>query len=153
MRPRIAPNHASLQFTEPACGLGQDHCILQAVDWIYGPSAEGGDQSCTNSAKRRLGLDRGTMTANSFCNHSLLRAALVLLFAAAAYSASAQVVPGLRWSPDISAFGTFTAVKPDVGYYGDLAVYGPSVGGFWQTRHIIGVEVRGSILRWGGLEA
>jgi len=92
------------------------------------------------------------MTANSFCNHSLLRAALVLLLTAAAYSASAQVIPGLRWTPDISAFGTFTAVKPDVGYYGDPAVYGYSAGGFWQTRHIVGVEVRGSILRLGGLE-
>jgi hypothetical protein len=93
------------------------------------------------------------MTKNSLCNmHSLLRTALVLLFSAAAYSASAQAIPALRSFPRISVFGTFTAVKPDHEYYGDLAVSGVTVGGFLQTRHLIGVEVRGSVMRWGGLE-
>jgi hypothetical protein len=93
------------------------------------------------------------MTANSFCRSSLLRTALALLFSASACAASAQVmVPGLISAPNISAFGTFTAVKPDFGYYGDLAVYGISLGGFVQTRHVIGAEVRGALLRSGGIE-
>jgi hypothetical protein len=93
------------------------------------------------------------MTANSSPGkHSLLWTVLVLLFWTAAHSAPAQVVPTLRVPPAISAFGTFTEVKPDFRYYGDLAVYGISLGGFVQTRHVVGVEVRGSILRSGGLE-
>jgi hypothetical protein len=75
---------------------------------------------------------------------------LVLVFAA--LSGSAQVVPSLRTGPNISAFTTFTAAKPDYKYYGDLAVYGVSIGGIIQRPHLFGVEVRGSLLRSGGLE-
>jgi hypothetical protein len=92
------------------------------------------------------------MTANSFCSRSLRGGVLVLLFSAAAYSASAQVVPGMRTPPNISLFGTFTAVKPNTSSYGDFAVYGFSAGGFLQLRHLVGVEVRGSLQRSQGLE-
>jgi hypothetical protein len=92
------------------------------------------------------------MTTNSFSRHSLRRAVLALLFLVAAYSASAQVVPGLRAPPNISIFGTLTAVKPNTGSYGDFAVYGFSAGGFLQLRRLIGVEVRGSLQRSQGLE-
>jgi hypothetical protein len=53
---------------------------------------------------------------------------------------------------NVSAFGTFTAVKPDLSYYGDLAIYGISLGGFIQKRPLIGVELRGELLRSGGIE-
>jgi hypothetical protein len=63
--------------------------------------------------------------------------------------ASAQVGPALRRAPDISIFATATDAKPNFHYLYDRAVYGFSAGGFWQTRRILGVEVRGSILKWG----
>src|ERR1700759_2272643 len=63
--------------------------------------------------------------------------------------ASAQVGPAVRLAPDISIFATATDAKPNFRYLYDRAVYGFSAGGFWQTRHILGVEVRGSILKWG----
>ena len=59
------------------------------------------------------------MTANHFCRNSLLRTALALLFSAAACTASAQVIPAFSAIGNVSAFGTFTTVKPDYGYYGD----------------------------------
>jgi hypothetical protein len=92
------------------------------------------------------------MTANHCCRSSLLRTALTLLFSAAACSASAQVIPAFSAIGNISAFGTFTAVKPDFNYYGDLAVYGITFGGFVQTRHLVGLEARSSVLRSGGIE-
>ncbi len=92
------------------------------------------------------------MTANSACRSSLLLTALVLLFSAAACTASAQVIPAFSAIGNVSAFGTFTTVKPDFNYYGDLAVYGITLGGFVQTRHLVGLEARGSILRSGGIE-
>jgi opacity protein-like surface antigen len=88
------------------------------------------------------------MNPTSFCKRSILRVALAILSSAAAHSASAQIVPGLVARPDISGFGTFTAnVTPDFRYFGDPAVLGYTLGGFLQTRTLIGVEVRGSIQR------
>jgi hypothetical protein len=43
----------------------------------------------------------------------------------------------------------FTDAKPNFRYLYDRAVYGFSAGGFLQTQHILGIEVRGSMLRWG----
>lgn len=96
-------------------------------------------------------VDKGMMITNSFSNrHSLLRTALVLLLSATAYSASAQVIPSLKFGPKIAVFGTFTDTKPNYVSFSDFAVYGFSMGGYIQTRHVIGGEVRGSITRWGG---
>jgi hypothetical protein len=99
-------------------------------------------------------VDKGMMTKTSFCNkHSLLRAALVLLVSTAAYSAQAQVeIPALVSAPRIAVFSTFTDVKPNKSYVDDLAVWGFSAGGYLQTRHIVGAEVRGSITRWGSAQ-
>jgi hypothetical protein len=77
---------------------------------------------------------------------------LLFLLACTAGRAPAQVVPALRFGPHIAVFGTFNALKPDYKYYGDFTVYGASLGGYFQTPHVIGVEVRGSINRWGGEE-
>ena len=80
----------------------------------------------------------------------LARIPLALLFSVAAFSASAQVIPQFKVPPRIAVFGSFTDVKPDYVSFSDFAVYGFSVGGYFQTRHIVGAEIRGSITRWGG---
>ena len=91
------------------------------------------------------------MTTNIFCRkHSLGRTALALLFSAVAYSASAQVIPSLIAPERIAVFGSFTDVKPNYVSFSDFAVYGFSAGGYLQTRHVVGLEIRGSITRWGG---
>jgi hypothetical protein len=84
--------------------------------------------------------------------NSLLGTALVLLLSTVAYSGSAQVIPQLKSPPRISAFSTYTSVKPDYQYYGDFAVSGVTLGAFLQSRHVWGIEARGSVMRWGGLE-
>jgi hypothetical protein len=84
--------------------------------------------------------------------NSLLRTALVLLLSAVAYSGSAQVIPQMKAPPRISVFSTYTSLKPDYQYYGDFAASGVTLGAFFQTRHVLGLEARGSVLRWGGQE-
>ena len=79
----------------------------------------------------------------------LLGFATVLCLLGAPQIASAQVGPAMRRAPDISIFATATDAKPNFRYLYDRAVYGFSAGGFWQSRRILGVEVRGSILKWG----
>jgi hypothetical protein len=81
---------------------------------------------------------------------SLVRIALGLLFWATVCGGSAQTIPALRVPPRIALFASFTDVKPDYVSFSDFAVYGFSMGGYLQTRHVIGAEVRGSITRWGG---
>jgi hypothetical protein len=81
-----------------------------------------------------------------------LLSALLLLYLGLPAHAKAQVIPALKSPPRISLFGTFTDIKPDYQHWGDEAVYGFSAGGMMQGSHILGVEARGSILRWGGLE-
>jgi hypothetical protein len=65
--------------------------------------------------------------------------------------ASAQVIPILRLPLRISAFGTFTDAKPSFRYWGDRAVWGYTLGGIVQLPRIGGVELRGSMLRHGGI--
>ena len=90
------------------------------------------------------------MTTKHFCRkHNLVRIAWTLMFWAAAHSVSAQVVPAFRPAPDIRVFTNFTVAKPDFHYHWDYAVYGVTLGGYWQTRHVVGAELRGSILAWG----
>jgi hypothetical protein len=49
----------------------------------------------------------------------------------------------------VAVFATFTDAKPNFRYLYDRAVYGFSAGGYLQTRRLLGVEVRGSLLKWG----
>jgi hypothetical protein len=95
----------------------------------------------SNRAKHRL-------TRPSFCRRPLRRVALALLLSSTACGAWAQtVIPGLVAKPDISIYGTLPVnVTPDFGYFAPV-LFGYSLGGFYQTRHLIGVEVRGSIQR------
>ena len=81
------------------------------------------------------------MNRNFFCRKLLfLEFATVLCLFGAAQFASAQVGPAARQAPDISIFATFTDAKPNFRYLYDRAVYGFSLGGFWQTRHILGLR-------------
>ena len=83
---------------------------------------------------------------------SIYRAAGALLLSLAAHSAFAQAIPAARYAPYGSVFTEFTAGKPDFSNYGDLAVYGFTIGGFSTSSHILGAEARGSILSWGGYD-
>ena len=90
------------------------------------------------------------MNRNSFFRKQfLLQFTTVLILLGAPQIASAQVGVALRLPPDIAIFATATDAKPNFRYLYDRAVYGFSAGGYWQTRHIVGVEARGSILKWG----
>ncbi len=72
----------------------------------------------------------------------------VLLAAISAGSASAQVIPGLVLRSDVSVFGTLPAnLTPDFAPIDSPVLFGYSLGGFYQSRHIIGAEIRGSIQR------
>ncbi|MGB9418815.1 MAG: hypothetical protein WCB58_21060 [Acidobacteriaceae bacterium] len=81
---------------------------------------------------------------------SVYRAAGAMLLSLAAHSAFAQVAPPVQYAPKVSIFTEFTDGKPDFGNYGDLAVYGFTIGGFTESPHILNLEMRGSILRSGG---
>ena len=83
--------------------------------------------------------------------HYFLRTTLVLLFSTVVHGARAQVsVPSFRSAPRIYFYATFTDIKPNYQYHTDLAVYGATLGGYIQTRRIVGLEIRGSAARWGG---
>jgi hypothetical protein len=87
------------------------------------------------------------MTTRSCCRQSLLRAAVAFLFSVAVCSASAQVVPAFGGKPDLSVFGTLPVnVTPDFGYFAPV-LFGYQLGGFLQTRHVFGLEIRGTIQR------
>jgi hypothetical protein len=92
---------------------------------------------------------KGIMNRNSFFRKQFFLQFTTVLILFGPHIASAQVGPAARLAPDISIFATATDAKPNFHYLYDRAVYGFSAGGFWQTRHILGVEVRGSILKWG----
>lgn len=89
------------------------------------------------------------MNRNSFFRKLFVLQFTTVLLLIGPHIASAQVGPAARMAPDISIFATATDAKPNFRYLYDRAVYGFSAGGFWQTRHILGVELRGSILKWG----
>jgi hypothetical protein len=89
------------------------------------------------------------MNRNSFFRKLFVLPFTTILIVIGPRIASAQVGPAVRRAPDISIFATATDAKPNFRYLYDRAVYGFSAGGFWQTRRILGVEVRGSILKWG----
>jgi hypothetical protein len=93
------------------------------------------------------------MTKLSPCiKQNVYRAAGGMLLSLAAHCAFAQAVPPVQYGPHVSTFSEFTAGKPDFGNYGDLAVYGFTVGGFTETPHILSLEMRGSILRSAGYD-
>jgi hypothetical protein len=87
------------------------------------------------------------MTAPGWYLQSLRRIVLALLFSAAACGASAQVVPAFAGKADLSVFGTLPVnVTPDFSYFAPV-LFGYQLGGFLQTQHLVGLEVRGTIQR------
>jgi hypothetical protein len=79
-----------------------------------------------------------------------LKLLVILLCSLHGYRASCQNIPVVSQPLRMAVFGTFTDVKPTFHMVGDLAVYGFTVGGYIQTPHVLGVELRGSITKWGG---
>jgi hypothetical protein len=65
-------------------------------------------------------------------------------------AAQVQSVPGLVPVPTFSAFATYTSAQPNSGSGTNAQLYGPSVGAFYQTSHVIGFEVRATATRYGG---
>lgn len=81
---------------------------------------------------------------------SLWPAIVLLLFWLQCCRTSAQTVPDVRFPLRVATFVSFTGVKPDRNYFTDYAIYGFSAGGYVQTRHLVGAELRGSVTSWGG---
>jgi hypothetical protein len=82
------------------------------------------------------------------CRLRWLLLGVVLPIALFACAASAQVIPDLVLRSNLSVFGTLPAnLKPDFAPLDSSVLFGYSLGGFLQSGHIIGVEVRGSIQR------
>ncbi len=90
------------------------------------------------------------MNSNFFFRKQfLLEFTTVLCLFGASQIAVGQVGRASRPAPDIEIFAIATDAKPNFRYLYDRAVYGFSAGGVLQTRRLLGVEVRGSILKWG----
>jgi hypothetical protein len=93
------------------------------------------------------------MTKLSPCiRQNINRAAGVLFLSLATHSAFAQVATPVRYASPVRVLVEFTDGKPDLGNYGDLAVYGFTIGGFTESSHILGTEMRGTMLRSGGYD-
>jgi hypothetical protein len=88
------------------------------------------------------------MTAHLHGPRSRLSLALVCLLAGSCFRVAAQVIPGLKATPNLSAYFTVPAnVSPAYRYFGTPAVTGYSLGGYLQPPHFVGVELRGQIQR------
>ncbi|HEX3942108.1 MAG TPA: hypothetical protein VHX11_11550 [Acidobacteriaceae bacterium] len=76
---------------------------------------------------------------------------LLLLFLLSFFQpmARGQVIPALKAPAHLNAFGTFTYA--DSGWNGKT-IYGYTLGGNWQTAHLLGFEARGSALTFGSTE-
>ena len=92
------------------------------------------------------------MKISSFCRRSWPRTALALLCVASACKAPAQIIQGLQPRNNLSVYGTLPVnVTPDFSYYAPV-LFGYSLGGYLQTPHLIGAEIRGSIQRRENVE-
>jgi hypothetical protein len=135
----------SLEATGRATATRRMLSLLQTVE-----GKRAGDLARNPQLRHRAA--RGIMNRSSFFRIQFILQFTTALILFGAHIASAQVGPAARLAPNISIFATATDAKPNFRYLYDFAVYGFSAGGFWQTRHILGVEVRGSLLRWGSDE-
>ena len=108
--------------------------------------------SLRNSADRRPEPERQRNATQQVLRWRGLSSLVVLFCSLHCYRASGQVVPSLRLGPRISVFNTYTDVKPNLQDYQGNRVFGFTAGGYLQTRHVIGLDLRGSVTRWGGRE-
>jgi hypothetical protein len=77
-----------------------------------------------------------------------MRLGVILAAAFFAGGASAQVVPDLVMGSNLSIYGSLPAnFQPDFAPLDSSVLFGYSIGGFLQSAHIIGLELRGSIQR------
>lgn len=78
---------------------------------------------------------------------------VVLLSSLHGFRAQGQVpFPAVRLGPSTSVFTTITDIKPNFSGYEDYAVWGGTAGAYLQSSRIVGLELRGSVLRRGGME-
>jgi hypothetical protein len=86
----------------------------------------------------------------SWCGYhrKWLRLGVILSVTFFAGKASAQVIPDLVPRSNLSVYGTFPAnLTPNFAPADSSVLFGYSLGGFLQSPHIIGLELRGSIQR------
>lgn len=96
-----------------------------------------------------LRSDRDMLPGKAMTARNLGQAVGALMFLFAPWIGHAQVGPAMRIPLSVHLFGTSTAgisSGPNANNTGSL---GYSLGGFIQTPHVFGAEVRGSYLRWG----
>jgi hypothetical protein len=75
---------------------------------------------------------------------------VILLLLLIPAGAMGQVIPAMKAAPHYYGFGTYSYGHSD---WNSDTIYGFTLGGFMQTSHIWGVELRGSMLRWGSQSA
>lgn len=85
--------------------------------------------------------------AKTVCD--LARVFGAVLFLLTSLMARGQVSPAMRGPMTIHLLGTYTYGSIN----GGTNSYGYSLGGFVQTSHLWGLEVRGAYLRWGSDES
>jgi hypothetical protein len=113
-------------------------------------AASGGDPDLDHTGENTL--SRSLRAPNTVVTMSRFWClAVVVLIMLMGHRAPAQAIPVLRLPIRISTFATFTDAKPSFGYYGDRAVWGFTTGGIVQLPRFAGLEVRGSMLRYGGI--
>ena len=77
------------------------------------------------------------------------RAMGTLMVIFAPWMGHAQVGPAVRLPLSVHVFGTYTGGNASGPKTNNTTSYGYSLGGFIQTPHFLGGEIRGSYLRWG----
>lgn len=80
------------------------------------------------------------------CGQGFLVAVLLTL---CSLSAWAQVVPAIHSRARMAIYGDFSAAQPNFGTSAGF-IYGFTVGGYLQSSHVIGFDMRGIVLRAGG---
>jgi hypothetical protein len=106
--------------------------------------------SLRDSAQPGLESGRQDNRAQPVLRWRGLSCLIILLCSLHCSRAPGQVIPSVRLPPRIAIFGTFNALKPAFHKYGDDVVYGGTFGGYIQSPYLFGLEMRGSIDRWGG---
>jgi hypothetical protein len=114
------------------------------------------DQCVSSGGSLRDSIEAGPRVGreSNLCQPILqwrgLKLLVILLCSLHGYWASCQEIPSVSQPLRMAVFGTFTDIKPTFQVVGDLAVWGFTAGGYIQTPHVLGVELRGSITKWGG---
>src|ERR1700722_560459 len=106
--------------------------------------------SLRDSIEAQLRMGRESNLRRPILQWRRLSSLVILLCALHGYRASCQNIPVVQQPLRMAVFGTSTDIKPTFHVVGDLAVYGFTIGGYIQSPHVFGAELRGSVTRWGG---